>query len=287
MTSEEIKMHVAKVMPVGDLAFWMREIAYHLALRNESSDILADRSAGKKDAVSEGGMLSSLQIQAARIRELQGELDAANRHVKILRDSLDLVNRSAGKGDAVSEGRTLSSRNPQGPEYQIRDVLEGLNLINTIAAATQFQINSEYPTTLERIREIVERIRAIEVGNVDFREYIRLYFPFAHKTSLWNLAAWGKDRGWDDSEGSTERAEQQPPPRSGEVSTESEQGRAIAASLRACAQTIMGNRMEGPEAAAYVSQYADTVERAGQQPPPRADEPVTESGRGPKRNPHG
>jgi|ERR1700733_7301220 len=41
MTSEEIKTHVATVMPVGDIAFWMREIAYQLAVRNERSHGLA------------------------------------------------------------------------------------------------------------------------------------------------------------------------------------------------------------------------------------------------------
>jgi hypothetical protein len=68
-----------------------------------------------------------------------------------------LVTSEAGKGDAVSEGRT-------GPEYQIRDVLDGLNRIDNIAAAARFRSDPEYPATLERIREVVGRIRALEVG---------------------------------------------------------------------------------------------------------------------------
>jgi hypothetical protein len=169
-----------------------------------------------------------------------------------------LVTAEAGKGDAVSEGRTTdpffvpgaardTDQGRTGPAYQITDIDDGLKRIDSIArVAKARRIFQDFPAALERIQEVVQRIRVLVTERPD----------------------------WDKLQAAVVDARQ------GEA-------RAIAACLRSCAQTIMENRMEGPEAAAYVSQYADAVERAGQQPPPRPDEAVAESDRGPKRNPNG
>jgi hypothetical protein len=182
MNSDEIKTHVMKVMPVGDLAFWMREIAYQMAVRNEQDS---------------------------------------------------LVTSEPGKRDAVSEGRT-------GPEYEIRDVLDGLSRIENIAAATRFRSDPAYPAALERIREVVERIRALETGKGP-REQWSLTGELARV------------------QGELDAANQHVKILEDRVRL---QRAGLAPILRSCAQTIMENRMTGPDAVGYILTYADSVERA-------------------------
>src|ERR1700679_1836978 len=167
------------------------------------------------------------------------------------RDSL--VTSEPGKRDAVSEGRT-------GPEYQIRDVLDGLSRIENIAAATRFQSDPAYPAALERIREVVERIRALEAGkgpseqwyltqelarvSAD-RDILRQSLLSAIKLKL-------------KAQGELDAANQHVKILEDRVRL---QRAGLAPILRSCAQTIMENRMTGPDAVGYILKYADSVER--------------------------
>ena len=125
---------------------------------SHSTDIpecLADPKLGKRDAVSEGRRCSCVidagcEIHGIRqwnkdrerihvleaeivgdhqkLRKAQGELDAANQHVKILQDSV-----AAGKKDAVSEGRTIDPFFVPGAARKPSDIARRcFNLINRL-----------------------------------------------------------------------------------------------------------------------------------------------------------
>lgn len=84
------------------------------------------------------------------------------------------------------------------------------NLVLTIVSTFQSPlIMMSQNRQIERDRIIVQGLHAkldmlaggrTQMANAsDFQEYIRQYFPHAHRVTIQNLAAWGTDRGWDEN----------------------------------------------------------------------------------------
>jgi len=175
MTSDAIRQWVLHSDYLRELgidsqeAFWLREIAFQLALLNEK-DSLAHPVAEGSDRTEGGGILDWLSKIA---------VDGSRYGVTMLRDDLvrDLFTEIAIRSDKlraqikndlslahpVAEGSDQSEGGSRtGPEYQIRDVSEGLKRIDTIAGlARARRIYQDFPAALERIMEVTERIREL------------------------------------------------------------------------------------------------------------------------------
>lgn len=225
MTSEEIR-NVTDNTPAN---FWLQQIAYQLAVQNERNG--CQNCAGVPTEHDSG----------IRCHVCQRPLTPA-----VLTEPR-----------ASLEGRT-------GPEYQIRDVLDGLSRIENIVAASRRSFPT--PATMERIREVVERIRALELGKRDAvsdapARYGDLQYDLDMLRGEYERVRSERDdacRERDLARASIRRTLDW-------AVLENRvrlQRAGLAPVLRSCVQTISENAMSGFQAIEYLNKYADTVERA-------------------------